>query len=59
VDDKQVDQIFRELCHKHHVPAELMRRMLEEERNVRHLKKRRGIIERLRIMLEKSLGVVE
>ena len=31
--------------------------MLKEERNVRHLKRRRGITERLRTMIEKSIGV--
>jgi hypothetical protein len=51
--------ILKELCEKHGVPIELMREMLEEERNVRHLKIRRGITERLRTMMEKSLGVVE
>ena len=59
MEDNQVSQILKELCEKHDVPVELMREMLEEERNVRHLKKRRGITERIRIMMEKSLGVVE
>ncbi len=55
----KVDQILQELCEKHDVPVALVREMLEEERNVRHLKLRRGITERLRAMMEKSLGVVE
>ncbi len=59
MDDRQVDDILKELCKEHKVPAELMREMLEEERNVRHLKRRRGIAERLRVMIEKSLGVAE
>jgi len=59
MDDRQVDDILEELCKEHDVPVELMRRMLEEERNVRHLKRRRGITERLRTMIEKSLGVAE
>ena len=59
MDDKQVDDILKELCKEHNVPVELMRKMLEEERNVRHLKRRRGITERLRTMIEKSLGVAE
>lgn len=58
MDDTQISQILKELCEKHGIPVELMREMLEEERNVRHLKKRRGITERIRIMMEKSLGVV-
>jgi hypothetical protein len=59
MDDNQVDDILKELCKEHNVPVELMREMLEEERNVRHLKRRRGITERLRAMIEKSLGVAE
>ncbi len=59
MDDRQVDDILEELCKEHNVPVELMREMLEEERNVRHLKMRRGIAERLRTMIEKSLGVVK
>ena len=57
--EDKVSQIFKELCEKHGVPVELMQEMLEEERNVRHLKRRRGVTERLRTMMEKSLGVVE
>ena len=56
MDDRQVDDILKELCREHKVPVELMREMLEEERNVRHLKRRRGVTERLRMMIEKSLG---
>lgn len=59
MNDNQVDDILKELCEEHSVPVELMREMLEEERNVRHLKRRRGITERLRTMIEKSLGVAE
>jgi DNA sulfur modification protein DndC len=59
MDDRQVDDILKELCEEHNVPVELMREMLEEERNVRHLKRRRGITERLRTMIEKSIGVAE
>lgn len=59
MDDGQVDDILKELCTEHGVPVELMREMLEEERNVRHLKRRRGITERLRTMVEKSIGVAE
>ena len=59
MDDRRVDDILKELCKEHNVPIELMREMLEEERNVRHLKRRRGITERLRTMIEKSLGVAE
>lgn len=59
MDDRQVDDILKELCTEHNVPVELMREILEEERNVRHLKRRRGITERLRTMIEKSLGVAE
>jgi hypothetical protein len=59
MDDSQVDDILKELCTEHGVPVELMREMLEEERNVRHLKRRRGITERLRTMVEKSIGVAE
>ena len=59
MDDRQVDNILKELCKEHNVPVKLMRKMLEEERNVRHLKRRRGITERLRTMIEKSVGVAE
>jgi hypothetical protein len=59
MEDYQVSQILKELCERYDVPVELMREMLEEERNVRHLKRRRGVMERLRTMMEKSLGVVE
>ncbi len=59
MENDKVDQILQELCEKHDVPVALAREMLEEERNVRHLKLRRGITERLRAMMEKSLGVVE
>ena len=59
MDDRQVDDILKELCKDHDVPVGLMQEMLEEERNVRHLKRRRGITERLRTMIEKALGVAE
>ena len=59
MEDNQVSQTLKELCEKHGVSVELVQEMLEEERNVRHLKIRRGITERLRTMMEKSLGVVE
>ena len=55
--DDPIDQTLETLCKKHDVPVELMREMLEEERHVRHLKLRRGITERIRAMIEKSLGV--
>ena len=55
--DNQIDQTLETLCKKHGVSVELMRQMLEKERNVRHLKLRRGITERIRTMIEKSLGV--
>ena len=55
--DSQIDRTLETLCVKHGVSVELLRRMLEEERNVRHLKLRRGITERIRTMIEKSLGV--
>jgi hypothetical protein len=57
--DNPIDQTLTTLCKKHGVPVELMRDMLEEERNVRHLKLRRGITERIRTMIEKSLGVLK
>ena len=55
--DNQIDQTLETLCKKHGVSVELMRQMLDEERNVRHLKLRRGITERIRTMIENSLGV--
>ena len=55
--DSQIDQTLEALCKKHGVSLDLVRQMLEEERNVRHLKLRRGITERIRTMIEKSLGV--
>ncbi len=59
MDDRQVEDILQELCQEHNVSVELMREMLKEERSVRHLQKRRGVTERLRTMIEKSLGVTE
>lgn len=56
--DNQVNQILKELCEKHGVPIELMREMLKEEQNVKHLKRRPGITDRLRTMIEKSFEVV-
>jgi hypothetical protein len=55
--DSQIEDTLERLCHKHSVSVELVRQMLDEERNVRHLKIRRGITERIRTMIEKSLGV--
>ena len=55
----QINQILEELCEQYDVPADLVQEMLEEERNIRHLKRRRGVTNRLRIMIEKSLGVEE
>jgi hypothetical protein len=57
MEDRGVNDILKELCKERNVPLALMREMLEEERNVRHLKRRRGITDRLRTMIEKSLGV--
>jgi hypothetical protein len=55
--DHPVNRILKELCEKHKVPLELMQNILQEERNIRHLKRRRDITERLRTMIEKSIGV--
>lgn len=55
----EVNKSLEELCEKHGVSVELMQKMLQEERNIRHLKRRRGVTERLRSMIEKSLGVAE
>ena len=55
----QISQILEELCQKHNVPIELIRQMLEEERDVRHLKIRTGTKDRLRQIIEKSIGVQE
>ncbi|MFW6116324.1 MAG: hypothetical protein ACOC6F_01225 [bacterium] len=54
-----VSKSLEELCEKYGVSVELMRKMLQEERDIRHLKRRRGVTERLRWMIEKSLGVAE
>ena len=59
MDDTQIDNILKELCKEHEVPVELMRDMLEEERKIKHLKRRRGSTERLRTIIEKSIGVTE
>jgi hypothetical protein len=59
MEDGQVNRILKDLCEEHNLPVELMHKMLREERNVRHLKLRRGITERLRMLVEKSLGVKE
>lgn len=57
--DKRPDQILEELCEKHRIPVALVRKMLSEEQDVRHLKRRRGITVRIRAMIEESLGVGE
>lgn len=53
----RVSQILEELCEQNEVPVGLVQEMLKEERSIRHLKRRRGVTDRLRIMIEKSLGV--
>lgn len=55
----QLSQALEELCEQRDVPVGLVQEMLEEERKIRHLKRRRGVTDRLRIMIEKSLGVEE
>lgn len=56
---KRVNQILEELCVKHNVSPAVIRQMLDEERNVRHLKIRTGTKDRLRQIIEKSVGVQE
>lgn len=55
--DREINEILEELCERYDVPVELMQKMLREERDIRHLKRRRGVTERLRSMIERSLGV--
>jgi hypothetical protein len=57
--NSRVEQLLKDLCEKHKVPFSLMQEMLMEEQSIRHLKRRRGITERIRMMIEKSLGVTE
>lgn len=57
MESNSVKEILKALCDKHDVPVSLMKEMLTEEQNVRHLKLRTGIGERLRLMIEKTIGV--
>ena len=53
---QKVDQLIKTLSKKHNISEDLIREMLLEEREVRHLKRRRGIKDRLRTIIERSIG---
>lgn len=52
--NKQVEEIIQTLCDKHQISLQTMQEMIAEERRIRHLKRRRDVTSRLRIILEKS-----
>jgi hypothetical protein len=51
----EFEDLTKELCEKHGISYELFQEMMHEERRVQHLKRRRGITERLRQMIATSL----
>lgn len=48
-------ELKKSLCEKHGISVELFDAMLDEERRIRHLERRRGVTGRLRQMIEQSL----
>lgn len=55
----EFETLIQNLCEEHEVPLDLFQEMLSEERRVRHLKRRRGITDRLRQMITESLEAEE
>lgn len=51
----QFEDIARRLCEEHEIPYALFQALLDEERRVRHLKRRPGITDRLRQMIVETL----
>lgn len=51
----EFEDLAKELCEKHSISYDLFQEMMREERRVQHLKRRRGITERLRQMIAASL----
>ena len=50
-----LDQIIEKIAEQHEVPAILIQEMLAMEREVLHLKKRRGLVARLQEVLQKQI----
>ena len=52
--NSSLDQLIEDTAKEHDVPTELLREMLKMEREVLHLKVRRGLVDRLQEALQKS-----
>jgi len=50
-----LDQIIKKIAEQHEVPASLIQEMLGMEREVLHLKRRRGLVARLQEVLQKQI----
>jgi len=55
----EFDKLVKELCEEHNVSHDMFLDMLNEERRVRHLQRRRGIGDRLRAMMSNSISEVD
>ncbi len=52
--NNSLDQLIEDIAKEYEVPAELLQEMLKMEREMLHLKTRRGLVARLREVLQKS-----
>ena len=52
--NNSLDQLIESIAKEHDVPAELLREMLKMEREMLHLKTRRGLVARIQETLQKS-----
>lgn len=52
--NNSLDQLIEDIAKEHEVPAELLREMLKMEREMLHLKTRRGLVARLQEVLQKN-----
>ncbi len=50
-----LDRIIEKVAEQHEVPASLIQEMLVMEREVLHLKKRRGLVARLQEVLQRQI----
>ena len=50
-----LDQIIEKIAEQHEVPASLINEMLIMEREVLHLKRRRGLVARLQEVLQNQI----
>lgn len=49
------ERLIQELCEKYHLPTQTFKRLVEEERKIRHLKIRQGVLEQLHKIIKESL----